>query len=131
MKNATGYSATPDDDVFRDLAQAYIDGSPVIKRGKGNCITHRIAQYDKGLLNGGILKIAGLFNFHSESAMSSCKVFGLSGTLADHNYGLHHTYHIHAYISCCSFPQESTIESYFRDNRDALVNVLKFAQDCA
>ena len=51
------------------------------------------------------------------------------GTLADHNYALHHTYHIQAYISCCTYPPQATIKDYWEDNRAALVNVLKFARD--
>ena len=50
---------TPDDDVFRNLARAFVNGSPVIADGKGKCLPHRIAKLDTGIMNGGVLQITG------------------------------------------------------------------------
>ncbi|XP_065657239.1 carboxypeptidase D [Hydra vulgaris] len=105
----SAYSATPDDDLFRQIAKSYSENHPQmhLANPKMNC-THALKRFTDGISNG--------------AAWSS-----LNGGMQDYNYVRSNCYEVTVELGCHKFPREEDLESYWRDNKKPLIKFIEMA----
>ncbi|XP_007664488.1 carboxypeptidase M isoform X1 [Ornithorhynchus anatinus] len=98
-----GHSLTPDNDVFEYLA--YVYASKNSKMQKGNqCKNNK--SFNNGITNG--------YNWYP-----------LQGGMQDYNYIWAQCFEITLELSCCKYPSMKQLPSYWKDNKDSLIEYIK------
>lgn len=95
-----GYSASPDDNLFRHLASVYATKHPTMgKMGKRDCTR---GQFTGGITNGAYW-------------------YDVSGGMQDVNYLISNCFEITLELSCCKYPSKSHLPREWNNNREALL----------
>jgi len=94
-------SLTPDDHVFKRLANTYAKNHPTMRRGL-NCNE----SFPRGVTNGAFW-------------------YELDGGMQDFNYVFSNCFEITLELSCCKFPSASELPNEWRKNKRSLVEFLK------
>ncbi|KAM8971979.1 carboxypeptidase M [Pelodytes ibericus] len=100
--NSTSSPISPDNDVFIYLASLYADTHPTMHTG----VVCPLESFTNGITNG--------FMWYQ-----------VQGGMQDYNYIYAHCLEITIEVSCCKYPNESTLEKYWTDNKNALMAYLK------
>lgn len=103
----SSYSATPDDDVFRQLARAYSEAHPTMHLANPpwTCKEPR-ERFIDGITNGAAW-------------------YSVSGGMQDYNYVHANTFEITLEIGCEKFPNASDLPNIWKENKDALIGYLE------
>lgn len=96
------YSASPDDAVFRHLANVYSSSHRTMHKGD-SC---RGDQFKDGITNG-------------------AQWYDVSGGMQDFNYWQSNCFEITLELSCCKYPPASELPKEWENNRDALINYIQ------
>lgn len=96
------YSASPDDAVFRHLAQVYASSHRTMHEGK-SCNQD---QFKGGITNG-------------------AEWYDVPGGMQDFNYLQSNCFEITLELSCCKYPPASELPKEWDNNRDALLNYMQ------
>ncbi|XP_034139680.1 carboxypeptidase D isoform X2 [Drosophila guanche] len=96
-------SLTPDDRVFKQLAHAYSDNHPIMRKGS-NCND----SFAGGITNG-------------------ANWYELSGGMQDFNYAFSNCFELTIELSCCKYPAASTLPAEWQRNKGSLMQLLKQA----
>ncbi|CAF0751945.1 unnamed protein product [Brachionus calyciflorus] len=99
-KQSGFYSSSPDDKVFKHLAQVYSQSHRTMHEGK-SCDEF----FPGGITNG-------------------AKWYDVPGGMQDFNYIHSNCFEITLELSCCKYPPASRLKTEWEHNRDALVNYL-------
>lgn len=97
------YSETPDDDVFRSLAQTYSSNHPKMHLPRAACVGD---HFKDGITNG-------------------AEWYSVSGGMQDYNYVNSNSFELTMEVSCCKFPDASTLQGFWNDNKQSLLEYLK------
>lgn len=97
------YSSTPDDDVFRSLALTYSLNHPKMHLPSAACDGD---HFEKGITNG-------------------ADWYSVSGGMQDYNYVNSNSFELTMEVSCCKFPEASTLQGFWEDNKKSLLEFLK------
>lgn len=97
------YSATPDDDIFRKLALTYSENHPEMHLNKRQCDGD---NFKDGITNGAAW-------------------YSVSGGMQDYNYLNSNCFEITVEVGCCKFPPEDTLQGFWNDNKQSLLEYLK------
>lgn len=95
-------SLTPDDRVFKQLANAYANNHPTMRRGL-NCNE----SFPRGVTNGAFW-------------------YELDGGMQDFNYVFSNCFEITLELSCCKFPKAEDLPAEWRKNKRSLIEFMKF-----
>eukprot|EP00049_Salpingoeca_infusionum_P018539 m.357709 g.357709 ORF g.357709 m.357709 type:complete len:1510 (+) comp17907_c0_seq1:171-4700(+) len=95
---------TPDNDVFRKLALAYATPHRVMGTEEAACT--KSETFSEGITNG-------------------AQWYSLYGGMQDWNYLHSNCFEITVELSCCKFPEASTLPTFWLDNRPALYNFME------
>ncbi|KAI5745174.1 hypothetical protein M8J76_008927 [Diaphorina citri] len=90
-------SKSPDNEMFKHLAQTYANGNPVMKTGT-NCDDH----FPNGITNGAYW-------------------YDVKGGMQDFNYVYSNCFEVTFELSCCKFPRASQMPKFWKDNKEALL----------
>jgi carboxypeptidase D len=103
----SSYSATPDDDIFRQLARAYSEAHPTMHLANPpwTCKEPR-ERFIDGITNGAAW-------------------YSVSGGMQDYNYVHTNAFEITLEIGCEKFPNASDLPSIWKDNKDSLISYLE------
>ncbi|CAB0034889.1 unnamed protein product [Trichogramma brassicae] len=104
---------SPDDDVFRFLAQTYSDAHATMHLGKpcplkpGETMVGLLQErFPGGITNG-------------------AKWYPVTGGMQDFNYVHSNAFELTLEVSCIKYPNATDLESYWRDNREALLKYIE------
>ena len=102
------YSATPDDDVFRQLARSYSEAHPTMHLANSPWKCKHIPRehFIDGITNG-------------------AKWFSVSGGMQDYNYVHSNCFDVTLELGCRKFPNASELPEYWRENKEALLNYIE------
>ena len=102
------YSATPDDDVFRQLARSYSEAHPTMHLANApwKCQDIPREHFIDGITNG-------------------AKWFSVSGGMQDYNYVHSNCFDITLELGCQKFPNATELPEYWRENKEALLNYIE------
>lgn len=102
------YSATPDDDVFRQLARSYSEAHPTMHLANApwKCKEIPREHFIDGITNG-------------------AKWFSVSGGMQDYNYVHSNCFDITLELGCQKFPNASELPEYWRENKEALLKYIE------
>lgn len=102
------YSATPDDDVFRQLARSYSESHPSMHLANApwKCKDKQREHFIDGITNG-------------------ADWFSISGGMQDFNYVKANAFEITLELGCEKFPNASSLPEYWLDNKEALLNFIE------
>ncbi|KAB0378832.1 hypothetical protein FD755_010410 [Muntiacus reevesi] len=95
-------SLTPDDDVFQYLANTYASRNPDMKRNSCRIKT----GFSNGIING-------------------YSWYPLKGGMQDYNYIWAQCFEITLELSCCKYPRKEKLPSFWKDNKDSLIEYIK------
>ena len=103
----SSYSATPDDDVFRQLSRAYSEAHPTMHLANPpwTCKEPR-ERFIDGITNGAAW-------------------YSVSGGMQDYNYVHSNAFEVTLEIGCEKFPNASDLPGIWKDNKDALISYLE------
>ncbi|KAH8418923.1 hypothetical protein KR222_004849 [Zaprionus bogoriensis] len=96
-------SLTPDNYVFKQMAHAYADNHPIMRRGN-SCND----SFAGGVTNGAFW-------------------YELSGGMQDFNYAFSNCFELTIELSCCKYPLASTLPAEWANNKRPLLELLKQA----
>lgn len=98
------YSASPDDDVFQDLAKTYSETHPTmhLKNPPWDCPEVPPDHFEDGITNG-------------------AKWYSVAGGMQDYNYVHSNAFEITVEQGCKKFPVASDMPRYWKENKDALL----------
>ena len=98
------YSATPDDDVFRQLARSYSEAHPTMHLANApwKCKDIPREHFIDGITNG-------------------AKWFTVSGGMQDYNYVHSNCFDVTLELGCQKFPNASELPEYWKENKEALL----------
>lgn len=96
-------SLTPDDDVFQYLAYTYASNNPNMKNGD-SCKNQ--IKSPNGIING-------------------YSWYPLKGGMQDYNYIWAQCFEITLELSCCKYPPEEKLPSFWNDNKASLITYIK------
>jgi carboxypeptidase D len=96
------YSATPDDEIFRHLAKTYSLKHEIMKSGKA-CVGD---NFTDGITNGAYW-------------------YDVPGGMQDFNYLYSNCFEITLELSCCKYPNASTLKDEWENNRESLISYLE------
>lgn len=99
----SSYSRTPDDDIFREMALTYSMNHPKMHLNVPAC---QEDNFKDGITNGAAW-------------------YSVSGGMQDYNYVNSNCFEITVEVSCCKFPDESTLQGFWQDNKKSLLEYLK------
>uniref|UniRef100_A0A8B9T6X4 Carboxypeptidase M n=1 Tax=Anas platyrhynchos TaxID=8839 RepID=A0A8B9T6X4_ANAPL len=99
----SGYSRSPDDDVFIHLAKTYSFNHASMYKGTG-CDSRQ--TFPDGITNG--------YSWYQ-----------LEGGMQDYNYVWGQCFEITLELSCCKYPPADQLEKFWTDNKVALVEYIK------
>lgn len=97
------YSASPDDDVFRNLALTYSSNHPKMRLPEMACEGD---NFKDGITNGAAW-------------------YSVAGGMQDYNYVNTNCFELTLEVSCCKFPDESTLQKFWQENKKSLLEFLK------
>lgn len=102
------YSATPDDDVFRQLARSYSEAHPTMHLANApwKCKDIPREHFIDGITNG-------------------AKWFSVSGGMQDYNYVHSNCFDITLELGCQKFPNATELPEYWRENKEALLKYIE------
>ena len=102
------YSATPDDDVFRQLARSYSEAHPTMHLANAPWKCKHIPRehFIDGITNG-------------------AKWFSVSGGMQDYNYVHSNCFDITLELGCQKFPNASELPEYWKENKEALLSFIE------
>ena len=102
------YSATPDDDVFRQLARSYSEAHPTMHLANApwKCKDIPREHFIDGITNG-------------------AKWFSVSGGMQDYNYVHSNCFDVTLELGCQKFPNASDLPEYWHENKEALLNYIE------
>ncbi|XP_068726921.1 carboxypeptidase D-like [Montipora capricornis] len=102
------YSATPDDDVFRQLARSYSESHPTMHLANApwKCKDIPREHFIDGITNG-------------------AKWFSVSGGMQDYNYVHSNCFDVTLELGCQKFPNASDLPEYWHENKEALLNYIE------
>lgn len=102
------YSATPDDDVFRQLARAYSEAHPKMHLANApwRCKDIPREHFIDGITNG-------------------AKWFTVSGGMQDFNYVHSNCFDITLELGCEKFPNATELPEYWQENKEALLSYME------
>lgn len=102
------YSATPDDDVFRQIARAYSEAHPTMHLANApwKCKEIPREHFIDGITNG-------------------AKWFSVSGGMQDYNYVHSNCFDITLELGCQKFPNASELPEYWQENKEALLSYIE------
>ena len=102
------YSATPDDDVFRQLARSYSEAHPTMHLANApwKCKDIPREHFIDGITNG-------------------AKWFSVSGGMQDFNYVQSNCFDITLELGCQKFPNASELPEYWHENKEALLKYIE------
>ncbi|XP_057299684.1 carboxypeptidase D-like [Hydractinia symbiolongicarpus] len=103
------YSATPDDDLFRQIAKSYSENHPRmhLANPKSNC-SHPMKRFTDGISNGAVWS-------------------PLAGGMQDYNYVKSNCYEVTIELGCHKYPDEDQLASYWKENQKPLLKFIEFA----
>lgn len=99
----SAYSKTPDDDVFQSLARTYSLNHPKMHLPSASCDGD---HFKDGITNG-------------------ADWYSVSGGMQDYNYINSNSFELTMEVSCCKFPDASTLQGFWEDNKQSLLEYLK------
>lgn len=104
----TQYSATPDDDVFRQLARAYSESHPSMHLANApwKCKDKQREHFIDGITNG-------------------ADWFSISGGMQDFNYVRTNTFEVTLELGCEKFPNATALPEYWNENKEALLTYIE------
>ena len=102
------YSATPDDDVFRQLARSYSQAHPKmhLANAQWRCKEIPREHFIDGITNG-------------------AKWFAVSGGMQDYNYVHSNCFDVTLELGCEKFPNATELPSYWDENKEAMLAYLE------
>lgn len=102
------YSATPDDDVFRQLARSYSEVHPTMHLANApwKCKDIPREHFIDGITNG-------------------AKWFSVLGGMQDYNYVHSNCFDITLELGCQKFPNASELPEYWQENKEALLSYIE------
>lgn len=102
------YSATPDDDVFRQLARSYSESHPSMHLANApwKCKDKQREHFIDGITNG-------------------ADWFSITGGMQDFNYVRANAFEITLELGCEKFPNASSLSEYWQENKEALLNFIE------
>ncbi|EDO46958.1 predicted protein, partial [Nematostella vectensis] len=102
------YSATPDDDVFRQLARAYSEAHPTMHLANSpwKCPDKQREHFIDGITNG-------------------ARWYSISGGMQDYNYVHSNAFEITLELGCEKFPNASALPEYWDENKEALLGYIE------
>lgn len=102
------YSATPDDDVFRQLARSYSEVHPTMHLANApwKCKEIPREHFIDGITNG-------------------AKWFSVSGGMQDYNYVHSNCFDVTLELGCQKFPNASELPEYWQENKEALLTYIE------
>ena len=101
------YSRAPDDATFRLLASSYAQAHATMSVAGAKCGNNE--KFEGGITNGAFW-------------------YELVGGMQDYNYVVGGCLEITIELSCCKYPQASTLTGHWEDNREALVKYIEQTQ---
>ncbi|XP_031559839.1 carboxypeptidase D-like [Actinia tenebrosa] len=106
----TSYSASPDDDVFREVARAYSQAHPTMHLANApwKCKNKQKEHFIDGITNG-------------------ADWFSLSGGMQDYNYVHSNCFEVTLELGCEKFPNATALPEYWRENKEALLSFVEQA----
>ncbi|XP_057290773.1 carboxypeptidase D-like [Hydractinia symbiolongicarpus] len=96
------FSLAPDDDVFRHVSLVYANSHSTMHSGRA-CMNDYFPQ---GITNG-------------------AEWYIIIGGMQDYNYRYTNCFEITLALSCFKFPNEHALQSYWNQNKDALINYMQ------
>lgn len=105
----TQYSATPDDDLFRQISKTYSENHPKMHLANPheiNC-TRALKRFTDGISNG--------------ASWSP-----LTGGMQDFNYVRSNCYEVTVELGCEKFPHEDNLKTYWSENKKSLLKFIEF-----
>ncbi|KAK3727871.1 hypothetical protein QZH41_010597, partial [Actinostola sp. cb2023] len=104
------YSATPDDDVFRQIARSYSESHPTMHLANSpwKCADKQREHFIDGITNG-------------------ADWFSISGGMQDYNYVNSNTFEVTLELGCEKFPNASALPEYWTENKAALLDFIEQA----
>jgi len=106
----TQYSATPDDDLFRQISKTYSENHPKMHLANPheiNC-TRALKRFTDGISNG--------------ASWSP-----LTGGMQDYNYVRSNCYEVTVELGCEKFPREENLKTYWEENKKSLLKFIEFS----
>lgn len=105
----SSYSATPDDDVFRQISRAYSESHPTMHLANPpwKCKEPR-ERFIDGITNGAAW-------------------YSVSGGMQDYNYVHTNAFEITLELGCEKFPKASDLPEYWKENKKSLINYIEQA----
>ncbi|KAK3560968.1 hypothetical protein QTP86_023158 [Hemibagrus guttatus] len=96
------YSSSPDDALFRYLAQVYAKNHPIMKTGEPKCDGEPDETFKDGITNG-------------------AHWYDVPGGMQDYNYLKGNCLEITMELSCCKYPLTSELAKEWENNRESLL----------
>ncbi|XP_062872508.1 carboxypeptidase D [Trichomycterus rosablanca] len=96
------YSPTPDDALFRHLAEVYAKNHPIMKTGKPQCADEPGETFKDGITNGALW-------------------YDVAGGMQDYNYIKGNCLEITLELSCCKYPPAAQLHTEWDNNRESLL----------
>jgi carboxypeptidase D len=102
------YSATPDDDVFRQVARSYSETHPTMHLANApwKCKDKQREHFIDGITNG-------------------ADWFSISGGMQDFNYVNSNCFEVTLELGCEKFPNATALPEYWSENKEALLNFIE------
>eukprot|EP00795_Rhopilema_esculentum_P015189 gene15189-6385_t len=98
------YSKSPDDKIFRQLAQVYAKNHPIMKTGNPNCGDGE--TFKEGITNGALW-------------------YDVPGGMQDFNYLIGNCFEITVELSCCKYPLARHLEKEWNNNLESLLSFME------
>lgn len=104
----TSYSASPDDDVFREVARAYSQAHPTMHLANApwKCKDKQKEHFIDGITNG-------------------ADWFSMSGGMQDFNYVHSNCFEVTLELGCEKFPNATSLPEYWAENKEALLSFVE------
>lgn len=101
-KYSPGYSASPDDDIFRKISKVYSYAHTDMYKGYRQCGD----QFTDGITNG-------------------AKWYPIYGGMQDYNYLFTNAFEVLIEMNCCKFPLQQELSKLWNDHKRSLIEYIK------